>query len=285
MKYFKTFLVFTFLALTTCDFPKVKTKIEPIARVNDALLFRNDIDFSFIDGMSKPDSIIFVQNIINDWATNQLLIDGAIENLNDETQIDFEQLVQQYKRDLYSSAYLEVLVGNNLDSLVSYEELHEVYLLNKELFTLKEDLLKLRYVNINNTSLSNLNEVKQMFKRFNSEDRSKLDSISIQFNSFYLRDTTWIKKEDVISKIKPLEQGFNKLLLKKSNFIELKDSLGLYLIQIKEVLQRGKPAPVEYVSPTIKQIIINNRKLKLIRKLKGDIVNDAIKNKRFETYK
>ncbi len=284
MKYFNIFLIIIFTVLTTCDFPRAKASIKPLARANDALLFKDDVDFSFIDGMAKSDSIIFVQNVINDWATNQLLIDGAIQNLNNKTQLDFEQLIQQYKRDLYSSAYLEVLVGNNLDSLVSYQELQEVYLLNKELFTLKEDLLKLRYININ-TSLSNLNEVKQMFKRFNSDDRSKLDSMSIQFNSFYLRDTTWIKKEDVISKIKPLEQGFNKVLLKKSNFIELKDSLGLYLIQIKEVLQRGKTAPVEYVSPTLKQIVINNRKLKLIRKLKSDIVNDAIKNKKFETYK
>ena len=278
------FLIIIFTVLTTCDLPRAKASIKPLARANDALLFKDDVDFSFIDGMTKPDSIIFVQNVINDWATNQLLIDGAIQNLNNKTQLDFEQLIQQYKRDLFSSAYLEVLVGNNLDSLVSYQELQEVYILNKELFTLKEDLLKLRYININ-TSLSNLNEVKQMFKRFNSDDRSKLDSMSIQFNSFYLRDTTWIKKEDVISKIKPLEQGFNKVLLKKSNFIELKDSLGLYLIQIKEVLQRGKTAPVEYVSPTLKQIVINNRKLKLIRKLKSDIVNDAIKNKKFETYK
>ena len=278
------FLIIIFTVLTTCDFPRAKASIKPLARANDALLFKDDVDFSFIDGMAKSDSIIFVQNVINDWATNQLLIDGAIQNLSDETQIDFEQLLLQYKRDLYSSAYLEALVGNNLDSLVSYEELQDVYLLNKELFTLKEDLLKLRYININ-TSLSNLNEVKKMFKRFNSDDRSELDSISIQFNSFYFRDTIWIKKEDVISKIKPLELGFNKVLLKKSNFIEIKDSLGLYLIKINEVLQRGKPAPVEYVSPTIKQIVINNRKLNLIRKLKSDIVNDAIKNKKFETFK
>ena len=284
MKYLNTFLIITFIVLTTCDFPKVKDNIQPLARANDVLLLKDDIDFSFIDGATKSDSIIFVQNVINDWATNQLLIDGAIQNLNDETQFEFEQLVQQYKIDLYSSAYLEALVGNNLDSLVSYEELQDVYQLNKELFTLKEDLLKLRYININ-TSLSNLNEVKKMFKRFNSDDRSELDSISIQFNSFYFRDTILIKKEDVISKIKPLELGFNKVLLKKSNFIEIKDSLGLYLIKINEVLQRGKPAPVEYVSPTIKQIVINNRKLNLIRKLKTDIVNDAIKNKKFETFK
>ena len=51
------------------------------------------------------------------------------------------------------------------------------------------------------------------------------------------------------------------------------------------MLERGTPAPIEYVSPTLKQIVINNRKLKLIKKLKSDIVDDAIKNKKFEIYK
>ena len=155
---------------------------------------------------------------------------------------------------------------------------------NKQLFVLKEDLLKLRYININ-ASISNLKEIKTRFKRFDSEDKIRLDSISIQFNSFYLKDTIWIKTEQVVSKIKPLELGFNKVLLKKPNFIQLKDSLGLYLMQINEVLERGNPAPIEYVYPTLKQIVINNRKLKLIKKLKSDIVDDAIKNKKFEIYK
>jgi len=175
-------------------------------------------------------------------------------------------------------------VSQNLDTLVSIQQLQEVYIANKQLFVLKDDLLKLRYININ-ASISNLKEIKKRFKRFNSDDKIRLDSISIQFNSFYLKDSIWIKSEQVISKIKPLELGFNKVLLKKPNFIQLKDSLGLYLMQISEVLERGKPAPIEYVSPTLKQIVINNRKLKLIKKLKSDIVNDAIKNKNFEIYK
>ena len=55
-------------------------------------------------------------------------------------------------------------------------------------------------------------------------------------------------------------------------------------MQINEVLERGNQAPMEYVLPTLKQIIINNRKLKLIKQLKSEIVNDAIKNKNFEIY-
>jgi hypothetical protein len=50
------------------------------------------------------------------------------------------------------------------------------------------------------------------------------------------------------------------------------------------VLGPGMKAPLEYVLPTLRQIIINKRKLKLVDQLKNEIVNDAIKNKKFEIY-
>ena len=283
MKQFNQLLALSFLVLVACNLKPVDKEVSPLARVNDVFLFETDIDFSFVQGQTKSDSIIYIQNIINNWATTQLLIEGANLNLTKDTQTEFEQLVQQYKSDLYTSAYVEALVNNNLDASITKYELDDVYSSNKQLFVLKEDLLKMRYLNVN-TSLSNLEEVKKRFKRFNKEDKTRLDSISIQFNSFYLKDSIWIKSEQAISKIKPLQLGFNKVLLKKPNFIQLKDSLGLYLMQINEVLERGNQAPLNYVLPTLKQIIINNRKLKLIKQLKSDIVNDAIKNKNFEIY-
>ncbi|MDC1355218.1 peptidyl-prolyl cis-trans isomerase [Flavobacteriaceae bacterium] len=283
MKYFYTLFGILLLTIQSCNLRSDTQEQVPMARVNDAFLYESDIDFSFVEGQSEMDSIIYVQNIINNWATTQLLIDGAVLNLKKDTQTEFEQLVQQYKSDLYTSAYVEALVNKNLDMSISDLELDDVYNNNTQLFVLKEDLLKMRYVNVNST-LSNLDEVKKRFKRFNAEDKVVLDSIAIQFNSFYLKDSIWIKSEQVISKIKPLQLGFNKVLLKKPNFIQLKDSLGLYLMQVNEVLKRGSQAPKQYVLPTLKQIVINKRKLKLIKQLKSDIVNDAIKNKNFEIY-
>ena len=81
-----------------------------------------------------------------------------------------------------------------------------------------------------------------------------------------------------------MTKGFNKVLLKKLNFIQLKDSLGLYLIQVNDIIEAGDQAPISYALPTIKQIILNRRKLKLVNQLKSEIVNDAIKNKKFEIY-
>jgi hypothetical protein len=73
-------------------------------------------------------------------------------------------------------------------------------------------------------------------------------------------------------------------VLKKSNFTQLQDSLGVYLVKIEDLLDRNETAPLSFVSPTIEQIILNKRKLELIKKLEKDITKDAIKDKKFETF-
>ena len=281
----KLFLVLSiiFLFFEACDLSKSKIEGTPLARVNDTLLMVEDIDLSEFEGLSSEDSLLQIQTKLRNWATQQLIIDGATLNLEEKQQENFELLVQQYRTDLYTSAYLEALVKRNLDTSITNTELSVTYNQNKELFVLKESLLKLRYINIK-SNISNADEIKRRFKRYNDNDQAILDTISIQFNSFFLNDSIWIKADQVVSKIKPLQKGFNKLLLKKPNFIQLNDSLELYLIQINEVLATGSQAPIEYVLPTLRQIIINQRKLKLVGQLKNEIVNDAIKNKKFEIY-
>lgn len=273
-------LIFLFLS---CELSTSAKNGFPLARVNDEYLMLDDVDFSEMQGIRTEDSLLHVQTVIRNWATQQLLIDGARINLGEEQQTHFRELVKQYETDLYTSAYVEALVKRNLDTTLTQEELTATYNQNKELFVLKEDLIKLRYINIE-SNMSNSQEIKRRFKRYSSEDKTHLDTISIQFNSFFLNDSIWIKADKVISKIKPLQKGFNKLLLKKSNFIQLNDSLELYLIKINEVLAPGMQAPMEYVLPTLRQIIINKRKLILINQLKKEIVNDAINNKKFEIY-
>ena len=282
MKKFTVHILIFFL-FGSCDFSVRNSDIDAIARVNNVYLTIDDIDQSLFYGLDKKDSLFQIQNVINDWATKALLEDGALVNINIKKQEEFERLIQQYRSDLYTSAYLEGLVKNNLDTIILDYQYEEIYKQNKELFVLKEDLIKLRYVN-HDKSMPNANDIKRRFKRYNFEDQAILDTISIQFNSFFLNDSVWIKSEDVLKKINPLTKGFNKVLLKKLNFIQLKDSLGLYLIQVNDIIEAGDQAPISYALPTIKQIILNRRKLKLVNQLKSEIVNDAIKNKKFEIY-
>ena len=204
-------------------------------------------------------------------------------NLSEKKQDAFKRLVVQYKNDLYTKAYIEALVSRSIDTLVSIDEAQVYYENNKEVFKLNEELLKFRYVHVDE-NIINYDKIKERFKRYNEKDKKLLDSISIQFKSYSFNDSIWIKLSHVIKKISAVNSENKNQLLKKSNFVQLQDSLGVYLMQINDVLVRNDTAPLEYVKPTIDQIVINKRKLELIRELEKDITKDAIKNKQFEIY-
>lgn len=267
----------------SCDYFKSTEQEDAIARVNEVYLFEDDLKKALPENLSTEDSTIFANNFINQWATQQLLVQGAEVNLSDKKLEKFDRLVQQYKNDLYSKAYLEALVAKNLDTVVSFEAASTYYESNKEAFKLNESLIKFRYINLDPNRLD-LEDVKKKFKRFNTQDKKDLDSIAIQFRSYTLNDSVWIRLDQAINKIPVVTIENKDELLKKSNFIQLKDSLGLYLMQINDVLLRNSTAPLEYVKPTINQIVINKRKLELIKQLEKDIKKDAINNKQFEIY-
>ena len=270
--------------IVSCNFFKKVDDRGAIARVNNSFLYEDDIKGLVSEGASKEDSTLLVQNYIKSWATQQLLFDGAKLNLSESKQETFNRLVNQYKNDLFAKAYLEALVSRSVDTVVGYDEAQVYYSENKDVFKLNEELIKFRYIHVIE-SINNFNTIEKRFKRFDIEDKKELDSISIQFKSYSLNDSIWVKVDQVFEKIPALNVMNKDELLKKSNFIQLKDSLGVYLMQINDVLLRNETAPLEYVKPTIDQIVINKRKLELIKQIEKDITKDAIKNKQFEIFK
>lgn len=255
----------------------------PIARVNDSYLYEADIKDLIANGTSVEDSTLIVNGFINRWATQRLLIEGALLNLPEEKQNDFDRLVRQYKNDLFTKAYLDALVNKNINTTVTLDQAKEVYENNRETFKLNDDLVKFRYLSLPQNAL-NITDLEKRFKRYDQEDKRYLDSISVQFKTYSLNDSMWVKVSQIVEKIPVINSDNKKELLKKSNFLQLKDSLDLYLMQINDVLFQNDYAPLEYVKPTIDQIVINKRKLELIKQLEKDITKDAIKNNQFEIY-
>lgn len=268
--------------LTSCEYFKANTTQVPVARVNKSYLYEEDIKALISENTSKEDSALIVSNYINRWATQQLLLDQAKINLSEEQQRTYERLIQEYKNGLYTEAYKNKIVSRQLDTTVSQIELESYYELNKENFKLNDELLKLRYIHLP-TDFSALAVTKQKFNRFNEEDQADLESQSYQFTSHNFNDSIWIKRENLL-KVMPILNTKKEVVLNKSNNLQLQDSLGLYLFVIKDVLKTNDIAPLPFVKPTVQQIILNKRKLELVKKLEKDITKDAIKNNTFETY-
>ncbi|EPR73372.1 hypothetical protein ADIWIN_1402 [Winogradskyella psychrotolerans RS-3] len=224
-----------------------------------------------------------VNAYINRWARRLLLMDGALINLSEDKQNEFSKLVKQYKNDLYTKAYLEGLVKKNIDSVVKRETAQLFYDENIESFKLNDNLIQFRYISLPLNPI-NLDTIKKRFQRFSYKDKMYLDSISVQFRSYSLNDSLWLKLSRVAEKIPILNNTNKNELLKKTNFLQLKDSLNLYLMLVNDVRLQNDYAPLDYVNSSIKKIVINKRKLELIKQLENDITKDAIKQNKFQTY-
>lgn len=277
-------IIFIFISIlfVSCDYFKQDNEKLPIARVNDTYLYFEDIKELVSQAATKEDSLLIINNFINRWATQQLLIDQSNINLPEKEQESFDKLVNEYKIDLYTEAYKSTIVSRQLDSTVTEFQLKDFYEANKENFKLNGELLKVRYLQVDE-AFSNLSKIKEKLNRFEENDIQELNDLSIQFKSYNFNDSIWVKSEALMQAL-PVLVGNEKQVLKKSNITQLQDSLGVYLVKIEDMLMTNDIAPLSFVEPTIKQIILNKRKLELIKNLERDITKDAIKNKQFEIY-
>ncbi|WP_297694562.1 peptidyl-prolyl cis-trans isomerase [uncultured Eudoraea sp.] len=270
--------------LFSCNsFLKSDANEDPLARVGDTYLYWDEVAVDLGNTITKTDSASKVSNYINNWATKQILLEKAKINLPDEKISEFEQLVSNYRKDLYTRAYKEALVNQVQDTVITEEDLRRFYEEEKENFKLKEKIIKLRFIQLPLQFL-NTKEVTESLRRFNQEDIRYLDSIGVQFKKLNFNDSLWVPVSRVIEEIPPLNSDNEDRYLKKSQFFELEDAMGVYLTKINDVLEVNEIAPLSYVEPRIRQVLLNRRKLDYIRKLETDIIDEATKEKVFEVY-
>ncbi len=255
----------------------------PLARVGESYLYRSDIAPLMSKSISREDSVSFVTNYINNWASKQLLLAKAKINLPEDKLAEFDKLVANYKSDLYTRAYKEALVHQGSDSTVSDAQLKSFYKKEQKNFLLKETIVQLRYVELPKQFL-NKDEVKQRLKRFNTKDVAYLDSIGVQFKKLNFNDSIWIPASRVITEIPPLTQDNRDRHLKKSQFFELEDAKGVYLGKVVNLLRSNDVAPISFIEPTLKQVLLSRRRLDYVRKLEVEIIDEAIKDNDFEIY-
>lgn len=277
-----TFNIVFFCLIVSCN-RFVPDEEDVIARIGSNYLYINDLKSELSNYKDKPDSLIKLKSLIDDWALNELLIQQAKLNLTESDILKLEVLVNNYRRDLYSNTYRKSAVSKSLDTLISNFEIQNFLDNNQELFKLKAPLYQVRYIHLPPDNVDQ-SEIQRSFQRFNDYDKKFLDSLSFQFNNYILSDSTWIDKNSLTSQVSFLNQKNLDNYIRKSKFFKIEDTIGVYLFYVKNFLKKGEIAPYEVFKPTIKNIILNRRKLDFIKKFEKDILQDAIKTNNFEIY-
>jgi hypothetical protein len=254
-----------------------------LARVNDDYIFNSDLKKVFPKNLSFEDSILFTNNFINNWAKRKLLFEKALINLDESEQNELFDLIDTYKNEIFSYAYQEKIVKSTMDTIINERSIVDYYDLNKSNFKLNQEIIKARYLILNNKNY-NLKEVTNRFRSYKSKDLIFLDSISLQFNAFYFNDSTWINKDIFFSKFPEINNRLKQNITNNKLFYKFQDSLELYLIRIIDYKNKNDIAPFDFIKPTLKQVLINKKKLEFISKFEKEIIEDALQKKEFEIY-
>ena len=278
---FKKFFYLSFLLLNSSCNLVPENDLKNIARYGESYLSVNDFK-SMLGDVDKADSISKANYLINNWAIEKILIERAELNLNEIKLNKIESLVSEYRSSLLSEAYLEALVNSSIDLEIDSVEIQNFYNKNKSLFNLNEDVFKIVYVELP-IGFSDTYEVRSKIKRYRTNDKFFLDSISYRFNDFSLSGDKWISKKEIVQKF-PFLNNYNYKSLKNYNFFQFKDSLSLYLIKIIESVNNGDVSPIDYVLPTLEYMSLNNRKKELMLNIKSEILKDALKENKLEIY-
>ena len=169
-------------------------------------------------------------------------------------------MVEAYRSSLYINAYKEGLVNQYLDTVVLDSEISSYYQENKINFKVNEDLMQLDFIELYQ-NLPNKEEIQSLFKSKDSLDIEQLNQEKLSFKSFDLHSEKWVSYSSFLSRVPIFKTISKDQLLKKNQFFEKQDSISLYLLAVKNVKRRSEIAPLSYIRPTVKRIIIQQRKL------------------------
>ena len=280
----KKLIVYTlaFLSLCACEGKKNENDDLIIARVNEKLLFKTELANSIPTGLNKQDSINFVNQYVNSWIKNQLVLQKAEELLPEETK-NVAKKLEEYRISLLSYEYEEIYIKKRLDTLVKDKEIESYYKNHLDDFILKDYIVKCLLITCDN-SVPELNKVKQSYLLKNEEDELFLRSFAQNYNAeMYYNAEEWVYFDDLMKKV-PIEDYNKRRFIQRKKKVFIEEGGDLYFINIYDYKLKDEISPLSFEKEKIKSIILNIRMNELRKKLRLDLYNDAIKNNAIENY-
>jgi hypothetical protein len=255
---------------------------EAVARVQDDFLYKEELASVIQPGLPAKDSMQIAKSYIENWIRNRLVLEKAEANLADELK-NVDRKLEQYRNSLIRYTYEREIIRQNLDTTVSTADIQKYYNENKTNFQLRDNIVKTLYVKVKKNA-PKVNQVRAWYKSDLAKDRKALDEYCNKFASDYSADdTTWHSFDDLLKKV-PARIFDKESYLRNNSTIEAEDSTDLYFVRIKDYKIRESQSPLSFVENDIRSMIINKKKLDLIRDMEKSIYDEALKKNDFEIF-
>jgi hypothetical protein len=244
-----------------------------IVQVKDKILTREELEENITSFLSPEDSILAAEHYIRIWIHDNLLYDIARKNSIDKENID--RLVENYRKSLIIYQYQEQLVNERLSKDIGNEVLLNYYKNNQDKFKLDRSLIKGLFLRVP-IDAPQIDKIRTWYRSISPTSLANIEKYSLQYSASYdYFFDNWVDLNELMNKW-PVNQKNELEGVKSNKFMEQKDDNYFYFLHITDYLLPGDNAPFEYAKSTIKEILVNQKKIEFLRKTEEDLYNKAL---------
>jgi len=270
------------LFLTACFNNSKRGSDNILARVYNEYLYESEIQGLVVQGTNPKDSLAIVQNYVSNWIRQKLILKKAEMNLLPE-DMKFDEQLENYRNSLIIYAYESKLISQNLDTIVDDAEIERYYNDNLGNFQLKDNIVKTYYARFDSET-PELRKIKRFFYSSVPEHRDSLEIYIDNYSDlFYLNDEVWILFNDLLHYV-PIQTYNQEAYLQNHRKIEITQEPYIYLVNITDFKIKEGISPLSFERENIRQIIINKRKLNILKQMRDEVYNTALQSNDFEIY-
>ena len=256
---------------------------KPVAQVGTKILKYSELVQIIPDELSSEDSTRLADEYIRKWIRQELLIQKADENLTPE-QKNLSKEIEEYRNSLIIYKYKNALLGEQMDTTVTSEQIEIYYNNNIENFRLNTNIVKGIFMKIP-VDLVNSRNLKKMLDDTSDEGIAALREYCVQYAKNYdFFTNNWVSFRKVRNNF-PYEIDNPEELLRQKSVIEQKDSEFFYVVSIFDYKLQNEIAPSEYVKENIKTLILNKRKVELLQQIEENVYKEGVRQNKFKIFK
>ena len=248
-----------------------------IAEVGNKKLYMHEIESILSAKMTKEDSFLMIKEYIDNWVQKQIMLLNA-EKYNISSNAELNKRIEDYKEDLILFEYQKKLLGENLDTLITYKESLDYYKTNSENFELKQNITKFVFIKVHKTDEKKYN-LWNKFLKSKPEELSKMAIFAIrnEGNAFIEYDK-WVSFDDIIKAV-PINTYNQENFMSNKKKFKIENENFVWFINIIDFKVKDELSPFEFVRDKINEIILNKRKTALLNKIEQGMIEQAKNDK------
>lgn len=271
-QHIETIFLFGLLAIASLTSCNNKEEKIIVAKAFDNVLYLSDIENIAPKGLSPEDSATIVDNYIDQWVQQMVLLEKARRNVDDS----FDDELRNYKNSLITYSYERQIVDQLLDTVVTEEQIADYYADHQDNFVLSNSIVKAVYVLLPAGNAPTLLKLRATMskKELTDEDIMALHEHTSHCISSYLDNLSWLPLFKLQSEI-PIQLPNEEVMLRNKRLQEYTNDSTTCLLRIIDHKKVGELSPLEMEYAFIKDIILNARSVDIVRNMRIDLCKEA----------